>query len=146
MSWRKFVVMKFMTYLLRTSLVRTYQYEYAHVILALHYSCTAAKSKGECTMTTNNNYNYNSNTMSGEKRAATAAVANVALPDGTKRGQSSAWEWFESYQHDNDENLLLEILDIQDSNAKGEIVKDQLVYFANWLVANLLKKKYNNES
>jgi hypothetical protein len=129
---------------------------------------TSATSTGDCALTTKNKkYNKtmsgekraataavanlpllvlttNKNkTMSGKKRAATAAVANLALLDGTKRGRSSAWEWFESYQRDNDKNLLS---DIQDSNAKGENVKDQLVGFANWLIANPLKKKYNNKS
>ena len=75
--------------------------------------------------------------MSGEKRAApaAAAIANIGLADGTKRERGSAWEWFESYQRDNDENLLLEISDMEDINeAKGEIIKDRLVGFAEWLV------------
>ncbi len=57
---------------------------------------------------------------------ASADIANLGLAFQTKRSKNSAWERFEEYQHENGENLFIEIADIDDNEAKGEIVKDRL--------------------
>ncbi len=91
----------------------------------------------------------NTTNKSSNKRTAPASadIANLGLACQTKRSRNSAWEPFEEYQHENGENHFVEIADIDDDEAKGEIVKDRLVSFADWLATTPLKKKSNpNES
>jgi hypothetical protein len=72
--------------------------------------------------------------------SAIATAASVGLATKTKKGRMSAWERFEEYQNDRQEDIFLEIQECND-DVKCDVIKERLIGFAHWLVDHPLEKR-----
>lgn len=71
-------------------------------------------------------------TSPNKKRKAPAIsgeVANVGRAKKTKGGRTSAWNCFRSYKQEKDNDLMEELTEIEDDDAKGDLIMTGLVAF-----------------
>jgi len=84
--------------------------------------------------------------MASKKRSAanlSGKIASVGQAKKTKDCRSSAWKCFDRYQEDREEDILEELDELDDTDAKGDLIVCRLVAFANYMIDTPIKQQNN---
>lgn len=80
------------------------------------------------------------------KRSSTAIsgeIAGVGQAKKTRQGRDSAWKCFRRYEEEGDDDILQEIDEMEDDDAKGELIVSRLVGFCEHMINTPILQQNN---